>query len=246
MFGFWLLRSAIRSAGRGNGRTRGVQRSEIVKGNGIPAGVIAVIVMISLVVTGVMMVTGLKDGLLTACIIVFPVLIFGGWFFVGVSESSKARAQLRELPSLPNPETELHRTQAMRERVSQLSAVKVPERPSPAPETVAPARPEPVAAVPRPRTVKTYRQLLGDRELTERMRRIAGILLADCPVCEAGEAEFCSYRPDAMVSVLDRQRQIVVHHARIGHAVKTGTAKVTDVVAQYDGHVPDSVWETAL
>jgi hypothetical protein len=78
------------------------------------------------------------------------------------------------------------------------------------------------------------------------MKRIAGILLATCPVCGAGEAEFCKYTEGVPAVVLDRERRITVHGARIGVAVKQGTSQVQDVVAQFDGKVPDEVWTAAL
>ena len=103
----------------------------------------------------------------------------------------------------------------------------------------------PVAHVVKPATVMTRQQMIEDQELTERMERVAALLIVTCPDCGAGEAELCSYA-DAPITLLDRERNIIVHDSRIGKSVKDRIAKVTDVVAQYNDHVPESVWRYAV
>jgi hypothetical protein len=212
-----------------NGVPKGGIKPSEVKPTPVHSGVAWLIVIISVIVIGVMMVTGLSNGLLTACIIGFSALILGSLFVRGVSESSPRRVQELDIPA-PRPAPT---PASMRARADQLA------RPKPEPQ----AEPE---VVPEPRQVMTFKQVREDRDLDERMRRIACILISACPACGAGEAEFCTFLPDEPTYMLDRDRTIVVHGKRIGNAIKQHTAKVTEVVAQFDNHVPDDVWEAAL
>lgn len=191
-------------------------------------GIASVIAITSLIVIGVMMVNGLSNGLLTACIFGFSALILGSLFIRGVSGARQKQVKLR---SIPAPRREYTATQ-LRERASLI--------------TVAPRVVKPDVTPIDPRQVVTYKQIRTDRELDARMLRVAAILVAPCPACGAGEAEFCTFLPDEPTYMLDSDRTIVAHGKRIGNAVKTHTAKVTEVVAQFNGHVPDDVWEAAL
>jgi hypothetical protein len=204
-------------------------------------GVAWVIIITSVIAVVFMMAHGLNNGLLTACIIGFSALVLGSIFFRGVSGSQGNRARLREMPGVPSPEMTAYRTQQMRARAGSLSTTTVLDKPAEATAAPAPARP-----VPQRTVVMTYRQMLDDRELTERMTRVAGIMITACPVCSAGGADACAFTPGITVYLLDRDRGLVAHGARIGRAVKAGTAKITDVMAQFKGSVPDDVWKEAL
>jgi hypothetical protein len=227
----------------------GIPRSQ-VKPTPVHSGVAVGILVTSIIVIGVMMVTGLSMGLLTACIVGFSALILGSLFVRGVSEASQKQTRLKNMsPPRPAPPTPMQ----MRARAAVLERPKTVASQKPcAPASV--LSPEPAAHVVKP-VVKTYQEILTDRELTARMERIAALLIVTCPDCGAGEAELCSYiqtinnpdgGTDAPLTLLDRERSIIVHDSRIGLSIKEHIAKVTDVVAQYDDHVPESVWRYAV
>lgn len=217
----------------------GIPRSQ-VKPTDVGKPVAVAIVVASIVVIGVMMASGLSNGLLIGCIIGFSALILGSLFVRGVSGASHRQAKLSNLPvprATPTPAQ-------MRARADQLEQVR------PVPETALEDT-VPVAHVVRP--AGTYQQQQEDRELTERMERVAALLIATCPDCGAGEAQLCSFRvftaanpsgPPA--TLLDRERNIIVHDSRIGVSIRERIAKVTDVVAQYNDQVPESVWRYAV
>jgi hypothetical protein len=100
--------------------------------------------------------------------------------------------------------------------------------------------------VPAQNGVTTLRRQLSDADLEARMLRVAAILIQPCPVCSALGGQSCPSVPDQPAYLLDRDRHLIAHGRRIGFAVKQGTASVQDVVAQFDNHVPDEVWEMAL
>lgn len=205
-----------------------------IKPTPVHGSVAAAIVVISVIVIGVMMANGLSIVLTTACIIGFSALILGSLFVRGVSELTGKQAKLSNLP-VPRP---VPTPAQMRARADQLTQVK------PIPEVDLPDV-VPVAHVVKPATVMTRQQMIEDQELTERMERVAALLIVTCPDCGAGEAELCSYA-DAPITLLDRERSIIVHDSRIGMSVKQHIAKITDVVAQYNDQVPDSVWRYAV
>jgi hypothetical protein len=82
----------------------------------------------------------------------------------------------------------------------------------------------------------------------ERMVRVARVLIMPCRLCRVRGGESC--RPtgpgDTDLYLLDREHGILAHGTRIGFAVKKGTALIQEVVAQFDGKTPDSVWKAAL
>jgi hypothetical protein len=234
---FWALRSAVNGISKANSKPSAPQE-EVVKGNYVPGGITVIIAAISLVV----ILAGVASGHLIywaigGCVFGFPVLIMAGWFMGGVHDMEAKQRTLDSLPDLPNPENEMA---AMRQRAAVLEHTSVTE---PFPTRKTSVTPPPV---PPQRVIKTRKQIATDHDLDQRLMRVAAILVAPCPACNAGEAEFCTFLPDVAVSMLDRERALVVHDARIGHSVKLGIAKVADVVAQFDGNVPDGVWETAL
>jgi hypothetical protein len=247
---FWALRSAVSGISQSSGKKP--PQEEVVKGNYVPGGIVAIIAIISVIVVLAGVASGhLINWALGGCVIGFPVLIMAGWFMSGVNDMEAGQRLLDDLPDLPRPEDEML---AMRQQASRLDYGRARTREDrelfeqasvtePLRERKTSVTPVPV---PSPRVIKTRRQIAEDHDLDQRLMRIGAILVAPCPACNAGEAEFCTFLPDVPISLLDRERSIVVHDARIGRSVKLGIAKVADVVAQFDGHVPDGVWETAL
>lgn len=210
----------------------GIPRSEVVPGNYIPGFIRALVIILSAAAIVFMMIHGLSNGLLFACIIVFTLLIAGGWLLRGGFRDSAVKSVL---PDSSSPGNARYSAQELRERADRLASAVVPEDTATEPP------------VPAARPVRTYRQMLSDRDLDERMKRVAGILIAPCPACGQTEPGLVCKPLDGMeMYLLDRDRALIAHGARIGAAIRTGTARVTDVVAQFDGTVPDDVWEHAL
>jgi hypothetical protein len=207
-------------------------------------GVGAVILVTSIIVIGITLAAGTvanSNGLLIGCIVGFSALILGSLFVRGVAEAHGKKVKL----STPQEHYPVITTTDMRARAAVLERSKTVASQKPCAPASVPS-PEPKAHVVKPVVVKTYREILADRELTERLTRIAALLIVTCPDCGAGEAELCTFKPDAPVSLLDSERNIILHDSRIGLSVKQHIAKVTDVVAQYDDHVPETVWRFAV
>lgn len=228
-------------------KPQGIPASE-AKPTPVHAGVAWLIVIVSVLAIGIMLFTGLNFAALVIIPIAFSVLILGSLFVRGVQEASGQGKQINSTPPISIPETQLYNAQRLRARAKQIQTTMPPVLAQHQRLSSPPVVHEP-PAVPKPRpapNVVLGKDLRNDRDLHERMMRIARILIAPCPVCKAGEAEFCTFVPDINVYLLDRQRSIVVHGARIGNAIKLHTTDVDDVTAQFEGKVPDDVWETAL
>lgn len=220
---FWMFRLGMRGASPGSNRV-----AHTPKPAG-PVGLLGITGCIAVMVYG-----NVTHQWTVAWFIVLPLVcsafIITGWITRYAGRQHAIDIALKNLPAPPRPPAS---GAELRERARQLSLASKTAQP-PAPVTGA------------LRNVKTYKQMTTERELTERMRRIAAILLTACPVCQSDGGNLCRFVPDAPVSLLDREQAIVVHDARIGTAIKAGTAKVTDVVAQFANQVPGTVWEAAL
>lgn len=237
---FWLARSAARGLGKsGNRGARPAQPNPAPAskgGRGAIIAVIAVCIVMSLIL-------GTPNLLWMA---VIPVIAIPPvWFIAVLWPAWSAESKVAHMPSLAS---EQHKTMEIQQRVQQLEAgPSVPSaRVPPAATPTQTATQETTTVVPVPRRTITLRDALTDDELTERMTRVAAILMATCPVCDAGEAEFCTYVADVPVVMLDSERSILAHGARIGMSMKNGWAKPQDVVAQFGNNVPDEVWQEAL
>lgn len=216
------------TAALGSGR-RSVPRTPKPAG---PIGLMAIVAGIAVFVCG-----DVSHTWTVAWFVIVPLAISFfialGWIFRGAGRRTAISNAIRNLPETQRPATGAE----LRRRAGELgmaSALRSAAGMPPAP------------ALARPRRTGTYRQVMDDQLLTRRMQRIADIMLEGCPVCQAGEAELCRFVPDAPISMLDREQSLVAHDARIGSAIKSGRAKVTDVVAQFDNQVPGTVWEAAL
>lgn len=239
-FGFWLARTALRSIGRAKSNS-GIPADQ-VKPTPVGPVTIATIVGFLTLVVGSFYEYGKVPSWITAGSLLLGVMVLGSLFIRGVSENWRRQDALARIPNPENMVRTAPSASQMRARAAELtSAVITIEQPPAAP-------PAPPVAVPAPRSprIQTRRQILSDGDLDLRLRRIAAILIVECPVCRAGEAEFCKMQPGEAVCLLDRERGITVHGQRIGKSVKLNIAKITDVVAQFDNRVPDSVWEAAL
>lgn len=174
-----------------------------------------------------------SNGIIWAFVLTASALIIGSLFVRGAQDAWKV---IGNPPAPPEPDHTARDLRARAAAIEQEEATTETARPASLPfewpkrEFVSPA------------------MIADDAELQERLLRVAAILVSPCPECNAEEAEFCAVVGEDPAYVLDSERKIWAHGRRIGHAIKIGAAKVTDVVAQFDGNenVPAEVWEEAL
>ena len=223
----------LRQVGRGI-QPRGVKRTE-VRPTPIHKPVALIIVLVSALVIGLSLANGLDNAYLTACIIGFPALILASLFISGAASAAGKQRAIRYIPEEPAA----HSATELRQRANAIAATAVHELQAAEPQTAA-------VSLAEPRRARTYSQGLTEAELNQRMLRVAAIIVAPCPACGVQGEELCAFVQGETVYLLDRERHIAAHGKRIGNALKTRTAKASEVVAQFDSSVPDDVWEAAL
>lgn len=203
----------------------------VVVGALVVCGVVTVVAMMA---SG-----GPSNVLIWGFAVLASLLITGSLFVRGASEYWQQHANPPAPATGSNPDTT---AQVLRERAAAIEQEEVTAKTAPT------ARPASLPFEWPKREFVSPGMVKDDHELQERLLRVAAILVAPCPECSAEEAEFCTVVGDDPSYMLDRERSIWVHGRRIGHAVKIGAARVTDVVAQFNGneHVPAEVWEEAL
>lgn len=214
-----------------------VQRSEMKP---LPVGpfvaIPGFILFMSCVIVG--MISGLNVGLMAFTILYIGI---GSLASMGISGTRRAHRDNQDLRRLPDrPQGPLFSPTDMRLRATQLSSRQGQSAPKGGTAVLLKAPPS--AA---PRTV-TVRQLQQDKDEDTRLMRVAAILVVGCPLCQAQDTELCEPIADQVWCQLDGQRGIFAHPQRIGFAIKARIANVEDIVAQFEGSVPDEVWEAAL
>ena len=181
---------------------------------------------------------------ITLLSVVIGVLLLGG--ILGACFSGTKSS----VPNIRAPDNGHLRVDALRQRAQQLSC---PDQRFDIPKAATMTNPAPAPSPTRlptfdevlrghPATAPTMAQLRAEEHVNARLMRVAAILVDECPTCTAGSGVFCTFHPGQVVHLIDRERSIVVHSSRIGKAVKSGHAKINDVVAQFDNNVPDDVW----
>jgi hypothetical protein len=80
----------------------------------------------------------------------------------------------------------------------------------------------------------------------KRLHRVADLLNVTCPLCSSAPGVSCAVKSGNMHYLLDEERGLIAHGLRIQKAVAEGEAGVDDVVAQFDGRVPESLWAGLL
>jgi hypothetical protein len=235
---FWIIRSAIRSAGRSRAKSEPKP-----KGERAPAGALAVLAVFAAMayVVG----TGMLTGHLPAAPIMFAIPVVLGFTILGgtlgkARKSTRPRA-LDHIPAAPSAADEARKTALMR---AQAAGVQfrgdTAARPLPKPPQ---ARPRPAKAKPR---VVTRKVIALDAEDDARLLRIAAILVESCPFCGVGEAELCEPVEGYKWYALDRGRGIYAHALRISKALAKGSAKLEDVLAQFDNQMPEELWASII
>jgi hypothetical protein len=92
-------------------------------------------------------------------------------------------------------------------------------------------------------TVSAMRQRA--KQIT-RLKRVHAILTASCPVCGSLYGVSCKVTPGVTHYVLDTERELYGHGLRIQKSIQKGFANLDDVVAQFDGNVPESLLASLL
>jgi hypothetical protein len=104
-----------------------------------------------------------------------------------------------------------------------------------------------VTRLPGKPRVTTAQQMRERAAQLVRYARVAGLLTPACPLCSSAPGVSCRALEDYHIYALDAERDLYVHAARIGRAVRTGAASARDVTAQFSGGlVPDEIWASAL
>ena len=197
-----------------------------------PAGpfAVAVIVILTVVFGALLARHSLPFWYAVACPVAAGVVALGSLFTRGVSDAQRAQ---RKLADLPNPENTAFSSAQLRQR-----AASCPDQGIITPE---------INQSPAEELWLTRRQMTAVVEDDKRTLRVAGILAASCPLCGAESAALaCKPLPGRYLYILDRSRGAMAHAERIAQAVNDGTAKITEVVAQFDGAVPDEIWGLLL
>lgn len=87
----------------------------------------------------------------------------------------------------------------------------------------------------------SWREMKQRADLLTRRYRIAALIVPDCPICRATTGQSCTINAEDRFTLLDKAENIRVHNMRIQKAVMEGWAKADDVIAQFDGRLPEGL-----
>jgi hypothetical protein len=234
MLGFMLARGLGNAAGNAL-KDKGTDAKD-VKPTPCSPWIVGAVVMI----IGFIFITSMNgvNPAITPLAIVIGVLLLGGMLGACFSGAKSS------VPDIRAPDNGQLRVDALRQHAQQLSC---PDQrfdiPKAATMTNFPTMAQLRAEATAPARLPTMNEVYAEKAADARIRRVAAILVDECPTCTAGSGVFCTFHPGQVVHLIDRERSIVVHSSRIGKAVKSGHAKINDVVAQFDNNVPDDVWK---
>jgi hypothetical protein len=94
--------------------------------------------------------------------------------------------------------------------------------------------------------IMTVGQMRGRADAIKRLRRVFGILSVGCPVCGSTMQVSCKVTPNMLHYVLDADRELYAHGLRIQRSIQEGRASLDEVIAQFDGNVPESLLASLL
>jgi hypothetical protein len=72
----------------------------------------------------------------------------------------------------------------------------------------------------------------------KRGQRVVGLLKPTCPVCQAGPGGSCKPLPGIELAMVDPVWQTLCHFERMNAAIRQGTARRRDVIAQWGPNLP--------
>lgn len=81
----------------------------------------------------------------------------------------------------------------------------------------------------------------GSADSIARMRQVWRLLSADCPVCRARPGVTCTVIGEEPLALLDAQWKTMCHFRRMEKAVRYRMVNRDDIIAQWDGRVPEGL-----
>lgn len=96
-----------------------------------------------------------------------------------------------------------------------------------------------LARMPVQKPVTTVAEMRERAGQITRNRRVAALLMPQCPVCAVVTGQSCTQVPGITVYLLDKSRDVYAHSLRIQKAVATGAALKDEVAAQFGGNIPE-------
>ncbi len=241
---FWILRSAVRSAGRHSVLLPPEQRTPSRFSR--KAGPLIFAALLPLMTAGFNegMHGDIRLGTVAAYVIAFLALMAAaGIFRLGgvIRERRAAAIRIARIPVAPSAADEARATALMRAQAAgwqfrgDTATLPLPKPPQ--------AHPRPAQTRPR---VATRAQIKLDAEEDERLLRIAAIIVQPCPFCGADEGGLCYPIEGCKWYELDRARGIYAHPMRIAKAIGNKSAELEDVLAQFDGNMPEEIMVSLL
>ena len=175
---------------------------------------------------------------ITPVAVVIGLVLLGGMW---VSAFSGDKAKVRRITDIPGNPNVVPSARELNEYYESLKApAKEPE--ADLASMVEEAKRE-LASQP-PREYKSLAMIFAEEEAKIRRKRVNDILHADCPTCATPADGFCTFQPGQSVVMLDEG--IIVHSTRVSYALKTRTASLEDVKAQFEGRIPEDIIAGAL
>jgi hypothetical protein len=98
-------------------------------------------------------------------------------------------------------------------------------------------------AKPEIMTVSAMRQRASD---IKRLARVHAVLHASCPMCGSIYGVSCAVTPGVTHYLLDDSRELFAHGLRIQKGLELGWINMDDLIAQFDGKVPESLLASLL
>jgi hypothetical protein len=92
-------------------------------------------------------------------------------------------------------------------------------------------------------TVSAMRQRA---EQIKRLARVHELIIVSCPMCGSGYGVSCAVKPGVTHYLLDAEREIFVHGLRIQKGIEKGYVNMNDLIAQFNGNVPESLLASLL
>lgn len=80
-----------------------------------------------------------------------------------------------------------------------------------------------------------------DPDAIPRMKQVQALLSAPCPICHAQPGATCEKVPGKPVALIDSKWNTLCHFGRMEKAVQYRMVTRADLIAQWDGHVPEGL-----
>lgn len=237
-FGFWIARGLFRGARRNGFTQRGVTRDKLKP---YPYGKATGWLVLVIIVIGAAIAGGSHGSSPNAGVLVGMVVLICSILAIVTVIRACRPVQLPEPPKLNPPAAT---PVDLRAQADALIAANKKHYGFQAVEPVV-IKPVPVLP-PRRKPYKSLNARMDEAQADERLRRVAAILSAPCPKCLATRGMNCGGPAEADLYILDRQRKLIAHGARIGQSIKLGYAQMWEVKAQFNSEVPVDVMAGAL